>query len=89
MVYIYAALKLNAYEGYGSRWVNRTYHKWVSKIQECMVGFENELFVHSLHSTENEQVAKKNEVYWERIYLNKGVPCVSMDGTCGVFVASS
>ena len=77
MVSIYAALKLNSYEGYGSRWVNKTYHKWLSKIKECMVGFEDELFVHSLHAAEKEQATKKNEMPWERRCLNRGSLCVS------------
>ena len=74
---VYTALKLTSYGGYASRWVNKTYNKWLTKIKECMLGFDDELFVHSLHSAEKEQATKKNDVPWERRCLNSGSVCVS------------
>ena len=49
---IYRALNLTQYEGYASRWVNKTYPKWLKDLKATFPGFNDEMFVHSLHHAE-------------------------------------
>ena len=74
---IYAALGLKAYEGYASRWVNKTYTKWLKDLKITLSGFDDEMFVHSLHHAEKSQAKTKNLLPWELRCLNKGSLCSS------------
>jgi hypothetical protein len=68
---------MTQYEGYASRWVNKTYAKWLKDLKDTLVGFNDEMFVHSLHHAEKTQAKKKNSLSWELRCLNKGSLCSS------------
>ena len=56
---IYQSLNMTQYEGYASRWVNKTYAKWLKDLKDTLVGFNDEMFVHSLHHAEKNPGEKK------------------------------
>ena len=73
----YDALNLTQYEGYASRWVNKTYTKWLKDLNGTLPGFDDEMFIHSLHHAEKSQAKTKKLLAWEVRCLNKGSLCSS------------